>query len=151
MAGSRLLAASLDAALPAARRARLLVLRAGSSPGPAVHVIRALVPWVSWPHPGVGPALEDLDLLGGPGAVAGHRALLKPGEDVGGTGADVVEGPQVEGEAHRLPVTRAEERPDMGREADRLIRPWQRPGRGVRLIGRGGGLRGGRAAGPPVP
>jgi hypothetical protein len=39
-------------------------------------------PLGSWLRPGIGPPLEDLDLLGGPGAVAGHGAFLQPGEDV---------------------------------------------------------------------
>src|SRR5262249_30036158 len=43
----------------------------------------------SRPQAGAGPPLEDLDLRFRPGTVAGHRAVLEPGEDLGGAGADV--------------------------------------------------------------
>src|SRR5205814_1514322 len=69
--------------------------------------------------------LEDLDLRFGPGTVAGHRAVPEPAEDLRGPGADVLERPQVEGEAHGLPVALAEQRFDVPGEAHRLIRPRQ--------------------------
>ena len=65
-------------------------------------------------------------------------------------GPDVVTGPQVEGEAHRLPVPLAEQRLDMGGEAHGLARARQRRRGRVRLVfGRGGA--GGRPAGAPFP
>ena len=57
-------------------------------------------------------------------------------------------GPQVEGERHRLAVVLAEQRLDVRREADRLVRP--RQGHGRVLLGRD--RHGGRRArGTPVP
>src|SRR4051812_24868444 len=76
-------------------------------------------PW-SRPHPGVDPAPEDVDPVGRPGAVAGHRAVLQPLQDVGGVPADVVGGPQVEGEEHRPAVVLAEQRTDVCGEPHRL-------------------------------
>ena len=57
-----------------------------------------------------------------------RRAWCRPAaaEDLGGVAADVVVRPQVEGEAHRLAVPLAEQRLDVRREADRLVRPRQR-------------------------
>src|SRR5580693_10023549 len=53
---------------------------------------------------GLGPALEHLDPVGRPGAVAGHAAVLEVFEDLGGVRAVVVVRPQVERERHGLAV-----------------------------------------------
>src|SRR5690242_16652497 len=86
--------------------------------------MRRPLPGVSGLHPGLGPPLEHPDLGRGPGAVARHGAVLQPLEDIGGVAAHVVGGPQVEGEAHRLPVALAEQRLDVGGEAHLLVRSW---------------------------
>src|SRR5699024_9479325 len=59
------------------------------------------------------PLTEDRDALGGPGSVAWHRAGLEPVEDGVGVGRDVVERPEIEGEAHRIAVALAEQRLDV--------------------------------------
>src|ERR1700722_7516138 len=97
---------------------------------------------------GPGPALEDRYLLGGPGAVAGHRAVADPVQDGRGISADVGVGPQVEDKAHRLAILVPEQRLDVLSEAHRLVRAGQHGlvGRlhrsGVRR-GRWGGARSG--------
>ena len=97
---------------------------------------------------GFGPAAEHLDLLLRPGAVAGHRAVAQALQDAGRVRLHVGLGPQVEGERHRLAVVLAEQRLDVRREADRLVRP--RQGHGRFLLGRD--RHGGRRArGTPVP
>jgi hypothetical protein len=53
---------------------------------------------------GVEPPAEDGDALRGPCSVAWHRAGLEPFEDGVGAGRDVVEGPEIEREAHRIAV-----------------------------------------------
>ena len=71
---------------------------------------------------GVDPAAEDGDTLGGPCSVARHRAGLEPVEDGVGVRRDVVEGPEIEGEAHRVAVALAEQWLDVLLEADWLVR-----------------------------
>src|SRR5512133_2389782 len=71
---------------------------------------------------GVDPALKDVDLFLGPGAVAGHRPGAQSGEDVVRVRADVVIRPKVERELHRLSVARPEQRLDIVFEAERLHR-----------------------------
>src|SRR5262249_19377669 len=62
---------------------------------------------------GLDPAAEDVDTFGGPCSVAWHCAGLDPAEDRVGVGRDVVEGPEVEGETHRIAVTLAKKRLDV--------------------------------------
>src|SRR6266568_3438299 len=45
---------------------------------------------------GLGPALENLDCAGSPGAIAGHRAVLEALQDVGGVGCHIAAGPEIE-------------------------------------------------------
>src|SRR5262249_54891615 len=71
---------------------------------------------------GIDPALEGVDLIFRPRAVAGHRPGAHSGEDVVGVSADVVRRPEVEGELHRLQVARPEQRLDVVLKADRLHR-----------------------------
>src|SRR5215472_4327319 len=97
---------------------------------------------------GFGPAAEHLDLLLRPGAVAGHGAVAQALQDAGRVRLYVAWRPQVEGERHRLAVVLAEQRLDVRREADGLVRGGQRDRR--LLLGAGlGGRR--RARGTPVP
>src|SRR5262249_37252469 len=70
----------------------------------------------------VDPALEGMDLLLRPGSVAGHRPCADLREDLVRVRGDVVVGPEVEGELHRLSVARPEQRFDVLVEADRLPR-----------------------------
>src|ERR1700689_4732806 len=69
---------------------------------------------------GLGPALDLLDPVGGPGAVAGHGALAELVEDGGGVRPHVVVGPQVERAHHGLAIMLAEQRLDVRLEAHRL-------------------------------
>src|SRR2546430_3559431 len=66
------------------------------------------------------PGAERGDLLVGPGAVAGHVALLEALQDGLGVLLDVLVAPQVEGEAHALLVLLAEQRLDVALVAERL-------------------------------
>jgi hypothetical protein len=50
----------------------------------------------------VDPSLKDIDLCIGPGTIARHRAGAEPGENGVGVFADIIVGPQIEGEAQRL-------------------------------------------------
>ena len=95
---------------------------------------------------GLGPAAEHLDLLLRPGAVAGHGAVAQAREDAGRVRLHVGLRPQVERERHGLAVALAEQRLDVRREADRLVRARQRRRRLRR--GRRGRGRGGRPAAP---
>ena len=81
-----------------------------------------------------------------------HRASSRPGqaEDLGGPGADVLEQPQVEGEAHGLPVALTEQRLDVCGKAHRLIRRGQRGGCDVRF-GAARGRRSQQVTWAPVP
>src|ERR1700745_212513 len=81
--------------------------------------------FMSVAHAGCRPALEHVDLLGVPGSVAGHRAVAEPLEDGVRVLLDVVEGPEIEGELHRLTVTLAEQRLDVLLEADLFVRGGQ--------------------------
>jgi hypothetical protein len=74
---------------------------------------------VSGRHSRLQPAFERRDLFRGPGAVAGHRAVVKAFEDRLCVRFDVLVRPEVEGELHRLLVAAAEERPDVFVEAAR--------------------------------
>jgi hypothetical protein len=67
------------------------------------------------------PALEEVDLCSGPGAIARHGAVAEACEDGVGVSADVVEGPQVEAGLHRLLVTLAEHGLDVGFKAGRAV------------------------------
>jgi hypothetical protein len=96
------------------------VVRLGAPPRPASR-------WFA----GAGPAREDVDLLLGPGAGAGHGAGLQLVEDGLGVLADIVMGPQVKGKPHRLAVIGAEQRPDVLLETDGPTGGWWR---GLRLI-----------------
>jgi NAD(P)-dependent dehydrogenase (short-subunit alcohol dehydrogenase family) len=62
---------------------------------------------------GVDPAAEDGDTLGGPCSVARHRSGLESAEDGVGVGRDVVDRPEIEGEAHRFAVALAKQRLDV--------------------------------------
>src|SRR5258708_10180379 len=70
-----------------------------------------------------GPAREDLYPVPRPGAVAGHGPVAEAFQDVRGMSLDVLVGPEVEREAHRVLVPLAEQRLDVGGEADRLAGP----------------------------
>src|SRR5258708_10082572 len=78
-----------------------------------------------------GPAREDLYPVPRPGAVAGHGPVAEAFQDVRGMSLDVLVGPEVEREAHRVLVPLAEQRLDAGGEADPLAgarrRPWPVP------------------------
>jgi hypothetical protein len=84
---------------------------------------------VSWVHEdlcrfaGVDPAAEDGDTLGGPRSVAWHGAGPEPVEDGVGLARNVVEGPEVEAEAHRIAVALAKQRLDVLFETGRLVWP----------------------------
>src|SRR5262249_2755675 len=71
-------------------------------------------------HSGVAPALERGDLLLGPGSVAWHRAAQDLFENRVCVRLDVVVGPEVEGELHRLAIAPAKQRLDVLLEADRF-------------------------------
>src|ERR1700674_4474512 len=77
-----------------------------------------------WPllaHAGAYPPLERVDLLARPRAVTGHRAVADALEDGVGVALDLVVGPEVKRELHRLAVAMAEQRLDVLFEADRLV------------------------------
>src|ERR1700758_736398 len=69
---------------------------------------------------GLTPALEYVDPVGGPGAVARHRPVSEPLENAVGALLDVLIAPEVEGEFHRGAVALAEHRLDVPLEADGL-------------------------------
>jgi hypothetical protein len=71
---------------------------------------------------GVDPPAEDGDAFRGPRSVAWHRARLEPLEDGVGVRRDVVEGPQVEGETHRVAVALAKQWLYVPFEVQRLVR-----------------------------
>src|SRR5207244_5496723 len=73
--------------------------------------------------PGLDPPPEDIDPVIWPAAVAGHGSCAHLGEDGIRVPADIVVGPEVEDEAHRLPVHGSEQRPDVLLEAHRLVLP----------------------------
>jgi len=70
---------------------------------------------------GVDPAAEDGDTLGGPCSVAGHRAGVETMQDGVGVRRDVLEGPEIEAETHRVAVALAEQWLDVLLEADWLM------------------------------
>jgi hypothetical protein len=65
--------------------------------------------------------VEQLDLLLGPLAVTGHRALAQALEDRRGVILDLVVGRQIERPGHGLKVRRAEERLDVLLERHDLV------------------------------
>jgi hypothetical protein len=69
---------------------------------------------------GLRPAFEDPDPLPWPCSVAWHSSGLHALEDRLGVRADVVVGPEVECELHRLAVALSEQWLDVLLEADRL-------------------------------
>jgi len=98
---------------PGMAPARVWVVRLGAPPRPASR-------WFA----GAGPAREDVDLLLGPGAGAGHGASLQLAEDGLGVLADIVIRPLVKGKPHRLAVIWAEQRPDVLLETDGPTGGW---------------------------
>src|SRR6266487_1142433 len=72
-------------------------------------------------HPLLHPGAELLDLIRGPGAVAGHVAVLEPLEDRGCVLLHVLVPPQVECPLHPGPVLVAEQRPDVLLVAQRHV------------------------------
>jgi len=59
---------------------------------------------------GVDPAAEDGNTLGGPWSVARHGACVETTQDGGGVRRDVLEGPEIEAETHRVVVALVEQR-----------------------------------------
>src|SRR5262245_52732737 len=64
------------------------------------------------------PTTKDVDAFLRPCTVTGHGAVLQAVQDRGGMRHDVGMRPQIEGEAHRLPVRRPKERADMRLKRD---------------------------------
>lgn len=71
-------------------------------------------------HSGIEPTLEQIDLLGRPRSIAGHRTIPQPREDLVGMCADVVIRPKIKSECHRILISLPKERADVAFEARAL-------------------------------
>jgi hypothetical protein len=72
---------------------------------------------------GLHPPAKELDPLGRPRPVAGHRPGTQALEDCPCVRGDLLMRPEIEREAHRVAVDLAEEGLNVLREADRLVNP----------------------------